>query len=204
MNITTAWTLGDHSITAKDNQGNTTKAGAPVKIVHPGEAQTPGPHGAPTDSATFSIAVTIQATDTGTGEKSTFTLNLTVSNGKVCDNTWDTGQPKTQQLDITDVNSGKQLGTATETVTYTCSGTYKSGQLTYQEHDTSDTYTLSDGGYCVTATPRIHISLKGTFSSASSISGTYSSDRQNINCPRINTFYLTSVNAATGTWTGVA
>ena len=84
--VTSAWSLGTHMLTAQDNQGHRTQSSAPLEIVHQGEAQTPGPNGAPTDDATFNIAVTVQATDVGTGAQTSFTVTLNVSNGQVCDN----------------------------------------------------------------------------------------------------------------------
>ena len=196
--VTSDWPLGTHTVTAQDDQGNRTQAGTPLEIVHQGEAQTPGPNGAPSDDASFTISVTVQATNVGTGEQSSFTFSLSVSNGQVCDNANDDGQPHTATHTFSDGTSYK------ETSVYTCSGTYKAGHLTYTETDTSDTFDLSDGGYCVATTPRVNTLLDGTFSSATAISGDYKSDRYRINCPRVNTFYLIGANAENGTWSGSA
>ena len=194
--VTSAWSLGKHMLTAQDNQGHRTQASAPLEIVHQGEAQTPGPNGAPTDDATFTISVTVQATDVGTGKQTSFSLSLNVSGGKVCNNGDDTGQPVTFSQTFSDGTSYQ------ESAVYTCSGTYKAGHVTYTETDTQDTFNLSDGGYCVAATPRVNELLDGTFSSASAISGSYKSDRYQITCPTVKTFSLVGANAETGTWSG--
>ncbi len=196
LEVNSDWTLGKHTITAQDEQGHTTQSGSPVVIVKPGEAGTPGPNGAPTDSASFSIFVTVRPSN-----GSSFSFTLGVINGKVCA-PGDDGKPHTRDLEITDVDTGKPLGTATEHYTPTCSGTYKGGKLTYKETYTSNTFNLSDGGYCVANTPRVVISLQGTFSGPFTISGKYSSAARNITCPTINTFYLVSDGAKSGTWTG--
>jgi serine/threonine protein kinase len=196
LTVTSAWSIGNHTLTAQDSQGHTTQGGVQVAIVHQGEADTPGPNGAPADEATFSIFVTVHARDVGTGQQQTFTFTLNVSNGKVCDNANDTGQEQTYKHTFSDGTS------YTEHYVLTCKGTYKAGHLTYTETDTQDTFTLSDGGYCVAATPRINEFLSGTFSSSSAISGSFRSDPFNMSCPRVNTFYLTSSSAETGTWSG--
>jgi serine/threonine protein kinase len=194
--VTSDWSIGNHTLTAQDSQGNKTQTQTPLEIVHQGEAGTPGPNGAPADNATFTIFITIQAKDVGTGEKTSFTITLNVSQGKVCNNGVDTGQPQTTTHTFSDGTSYK------ETYALTCKGTYKAGHLSYTETDTRDTFQLSDGGYCIAQTPRIEELLNGTFSSGSAISGTYKSDGYRITCPTVNTFYLTGANAQTGTWKG--
>src|SRR5262249_13808877 len=124
LTVTSDWSIGSHTLTAQDGQGNRTQQSAALEIVHQGEAGTPGPNGAPSDNAAFNILVTIDATDTGTGEQTTITITLNVSNGRVCDDEDDTGQPQTKDWRIYDVNDGHTLGQATETYTLTCSGTY--------------------------------------------------------------------------------
>ncbi|HLW02212.1 MAG TPA: protein kinase [Ktedonobacterales bacterium] len=193
LTVGSSWSVGNHTLTAQDNQGNSTKSGISLEVVHQGAGGTPGPHGAPTDSATFSISITVKISG---GD--TFTMTLNVSNGKVCDNGSDTGQPQNYSHTFSDGTSYN------ETYVWTCSGTYKAGHLTYTETDTSDTFTLSDGGYCVASTPRVEKFLDGTFSSASAISGTFRDDALNINCPTVNTFYLTSSGAESGSWSGNA
>ncbi|HEY7346912.1 MAG TPA: protein kinase [Ktedonobacterales bacterium] len=198
LTVTGDWTLGRHTITAQDDQGHSTQTAAPVEIVRQGEAGTPGPHGAPTDNATFNINVTIHTKNASTGEAETFTMTLDVSNGKVCDNSTDTGEPQHYKQTFSD-------GTFyNETYVLKCSGTYKAGHLVYTQTTTQDTFDLSDGGLCVGETPRVSIRLVGNFSSTTKISGTFRNDAERITCPRIVTFYLLSSNAQTGTWTGNA
>ncbi|HEU5369514.1 MAG TPA: protein kinase [Ktedonobacterales bacterium] len=194
--VTNDWSIGNHTLTAQDNQGDSTQTQTPLEIVHQGEAGTPGPNGAPADNASFTIFITIQAKDVGTGAKNTFKITLNVSQGKVCNNGVDTGQPQTTTHNFSNGTSYK------ETITLTCSGTYKAGHLSYTETDTQDTFQLSDGGYCIAQTPRIEELLKGTFSSGSAISGSFKSDGYQITCPTVNTFYLVGANAQTGSWSG--
>jgi serine/threonine protein kinase len=189
--VTSAWSLGTHTVTAQDSAGNRTRATQTLEVVSQGAAGTPGPNGAPADDATFTIFVTVQPN----GYPS-FTATLNVSNGRVCDNGRDTGQPQNYSYTYSNGDS------YTETFTLTCSGTYKGGHITYTETDTNDSFNLSDGGYCVASTPRTSRELDGSFSSANTISGTFQSDAEILNCPRVNTFYLGSVGAVTGTWSG--
>ncbi len=197
LTVTSGWRIGNHTLGARDSDGYTTQAEAPVAIVHQGEANTPGPNGAPPDDATFSLNVVVQVRDDVTGkalQNLTFTLN--VNNGVVCDNQNDTGQPQNFSYKFSN-GEGYQ-----ETYTWTCSGAYKGGMLTYTETDTQDVFHLSDGGLCVATTPRVNKFLQGSFSSATSIAGAFKADAERISCPRINTFYLVSSNAGVGSWTG--
>src|SRR5260370_31559685 len=69
--ITNAWTVGNHTLTAKDAGGYITKAGVTVAIVHHGHAHTPGPTAAPPDHLNFSLKANLQVQDAGTAQQLT-------------------------------------------------------------------------------------------------------------------------------------
>lgn len=199
LTITDGWTVGSHMLTAKDAGGYATKAGVAVQIVPPGQAHTPGPKGAPPDDMSFTVKVTIQSQDAVTGSQSTpFTDTLIVTGrpdpagGTVCQSI-DNGQPQTS---TSDVGNGV---TVHGTLTFSCSGTYQGGKLSYTETATSEKLDLSNGVSCVTHTPAAD-HLDGTFSAPNSISGTYSQDSYMIDCNQgVGT---RQINAQKGTWTG--
>ena len=195
LNVTNAWTPGTHTITAKDASGNLTKTGVSIEIVAPGQAGVPGPNGAPPDDAKITIAATIQDIF-GLDGNTISPQTLTVSNGgtKVCGQN-DDGQPHTQ----THTGGGISY---TETVTTTCSGTYKGGVLSYTQTDTSDRILADNGVSCTLSTPFVSLQLNGKFSSATEISdGDASSNQTTITCSNGNSQALTP---QTGTWTGTA
>ncbi|GHO46030.1 hypothetical protein [Ktedonospora formicarum] len=47
LKISAQWTLGKHTLTAKDGNGNITQNSVPLYIVTSGEADAPGPNGSP-------------------------------------------------------------------------------------------------------------------------------------------------------------
>ncbi|HEY7357102.1 MAG TPA: serine/threonine-protein kinase, partial [Ktedonobacterales bacterium] len=134
LTVTNDWSIGNHTLTAQDNQGDSTQTPTTLEIVPQGQAGTPGPNGAPADDASFTIFITVQAKDVGTGAKKTFNITLNVSQGKVCNNSSDTGQPQNTTHTFSNGTSYE------ETYVLTCSGTYKAGRLSYTETDTRDTY----------------------------------------------------------------
>jgi hypothetical protein len=199
LNITTAWAVGNHMLTAKDASGYATKAGVSVVIVPQGQAHTPGPNGAPPDDKSFILYAHVQVHDAGTGKQAgstTETLTVTgkpdPSGGTVCQ-AIDDGQPHTYLG-----NAGNGI-TYRETYVLSCSGTYKGGKLSYIETATSDKADLSDGVTCVAHTPYVFQDLEGTFTSQSTINGTISSDSVIGNCNRgIGSL---QINARKGSWT---
>ena len=184
--VTSAWSVGTHTLTAKDASGYLTKTGVKVEIVTPGKTNTPGPNGAPTDSATMSIAVTIQGG----------TSTLGVKNSSVCGDK-DTGQPQTSN------------GTATNGVTFvatltlTCTGTYQGGKLTYTETATGLKFVYSEGLVCSADKSFVYRHLDGTFTSATAVSGSYSTDAIVVNC-NLGVGNVTALAPDQGTWTGIA
>ena len=199
LTISSAWIVGDHTITAKDGNGYTTGTGIPVKIVPQGQANTPGPNGAPPDDMKFTINISIQVTDTTTGKSlGSFsqTLNVTgqpdPAGGIVCQSR-DNGQPQSTPGTFT---GG---GSYTEVLVYQCSGSYKAGKLSYVETVTSDKYMLSDGGTCTVSTPYMYERLQGTFTASTAVSGRFNATGTKANCTDNTT--VTS-NPLSGKWTG--
>ena len=192
------WAVGNHTLTAQDAQGDTTQQSAPLVVVNPGQAGTPGPNGAPADDANFSVNVSGSATESD-GTTFTFSNTLQISGqpdpagGKVC-GIDDDGQPHTFTGNLT---TGEAY---TQVLTLSCSGSYKGGHLTYTEVATSDQITLSGGGVCVANRSYVLQQLDGTFTSQGSISGSYRSDYIQENCNA--RFAYLFRDASTGTWTG--
>jgi len=204
--ITSAWSLGQHTLTARDAGNYTTKDGISVMIVSPGEANTPGPFGAPADSASFKVNATINANYVGaTGS---FTLNQTYiitgrpdpQGGTVCQDV-DHGQPQ--------VSSGYTGDTHTayrETYTFSCQGTYKGGKITYQETLTSDTivYTsVTPQVSCSLVSPQVYEKLTATYNSQHEFTGTVDfpgTTRTDYRCTNPGAYF--SLYGAQGTYTG--
>src|SRR5262249_46828478 len=99
-----------------------------------------GPNGSPTNTGTFKIYMVIQL------QGNTYSYELDIKGqsdtqgGTVCAPR-DNGSPQTK--------SYTSNGTAiTETVTTGCSGTYKGGQITYNEILEKDDYTDANGDSC--------------------------------------------------------
>ncbi|HLW00033.1 MAG TPA: hypothetical protein VKT82_15295 [Ktedonobacterales bacterium] len=191
--VTDKWSVGNHTITARDASNYATRTGALVIIVNQGEAGTPGPKGAPTNSATFQLQVTVQSRDATTGAQQSpqqSTLAITGPDGKVCDPKNDTGQP------ITQTGSGIRV-----TYVTTCSGTYKGGTITYTETLVRESFLLTSDNVTCTATnvPVSIEQLEGSFTDAHTASGSYKADAVNFSCSNGQT---TQADPATGTWTG--
>lgn len=192
--VTDGWTPGPHTITAKDAAGYATKAGVSITVVVQGQNGTPGPNGAPTDSASGTVNATIQSG----GQSAALDLTVTGSpdGGKVCSSK-------------ADGKAHSHTGTAngvgyTETQVLTCSGTYKGGKLSYTETMTSDKINFANGIKCVAQTPFVYAHLEGTFSSATAVSGSFSQDAVSVTCSLGGTSRTSSSPAQTGTWNGDA
>ncbi|HEU5367872.1 MAG TPA: zinc ribbon domain-containing protein [Ktedonobacterales bacterium] len=187
LTVTSDWQLGRHILTAKDAQGFVTRSGQPLAIVAQGEASTPGPNGAPADDASFTLAVTVQVQNPGPGEAGSVQETLVITGqadpagGTVCQ-ARDNGQPFTQTGDVLDP-IGRPTGiTYQETLTTTCSGSYKGGQLSYTETATSDQYVLSNGLTCQASTPYTLQALSGAFENATTGNGDWSAASPIITC----------------------
>lgn len=192
LTVTDDWSVGNHTITAKDAAGYVTKVGVSITIVTAGQAKTPGPHGAPTDSANGSVIATIQAS--GSSEEVTLKVTGSDNGGTVCRNE-DNGQPRTR----TGTSDGLLY---TETLVSTCSGNYKGGALTYTETVTKDVILFSNGVICTAQTPYVSNHLEGSFTNATAINGTYANDAVTATCKLGTISRSTTVPATRGTWTG--
>jgi pSer/pThr/pTyr-binding forkhead associated (FHA) protein len=200
LTITSGWAVGNHMLTAKDAGGYTTKAGMTVAIVPQGQAHTPGPNNAPPDDMSITLQVNVQTQNAVTGQQTgayTETLLITgkpdPAGGTVCQSV-DDGQPH--------IFTGSANGGLTyrETISWTCSGTYKGGKLSYTETATSDRIDYSNGVTCVVQTPWLAQNLEGTFSSRDTISGTFTSESATIDCNQ--SVAIQHGDPRKGNWTG--
>ena len=195
LQLTNDWSLGRHMLTAKDASGYTTSQGVAIQVVQQGEANTPGPNGAPPDDASLTINASV--TLNGSPAPSTETLTVTgrpdPNGGTVCIQGDDNGQPHT-------VTGSTNNVTFRETIVLSCSGLYKNGRLTYTETATSDQIEFSDGLTCTAHTPYTYQHLTGTFTNASSINGTFTSDNITVDCT--NGVGTKQLDGNQGTWTG--
>jgi hypothetical protein len=198
--ITNAWSLGTHILTARDASNYSTQNGVSVTIVQPGQANTPGPDGAPPDDASFKLAITIQATDPYVGEPFASNPVLIITGhpdpegGTVCSPN-DNGQSFTQNG--TTYNHGTSY---TEVETATCSGTYKAGQISYIETDTSASSSDPSSGNCALNNPAVILRLTGAYAGHDTFSGTINYPYVSFVCDQQGSTWWQE--ALTGTWTG--
>ncbi len=203
--ITATWTIGRHTLTARDAKGFATQKGVALEIAAPGTAHTPGPSGAPPDDASFTIM-----TDFDT-EISSFFNNPPVlilfitghpdpMGGTVCA-PQDDGQPHTTSH-LEGQSNIKTIFTAVST----CRGTYKNGHLTYTEQvlrleSRTDT---GNGTTCFKSWSPYTVSYEGNFTSATSISGTVAHGSGTITFTFIPDYCFgdTTFPSFTTTWTG--
>ena len=202
--VTSTWSIGAHTLTARDAGNNATKNSVSIIVVQPGRANTPGPNGAPPDDAAFTISLTAKGTYALNNQpfNNSETLNITghpdPAGGTVCGNA-DTGQQFT--------NSSTTLDTHiafTETYSLSCQGSYKSGKVTYTETLVSDVilYTTT-GARCTLVSPQMNQQITGNYSSQHTFSGTIvygSVPRSDFRCTNPNSYFYYS--GGHGTWTG--
>ncbi len=201
LTITNGWSVGNHTLTARDAGNDTTKSGISVTIVPQGQAHTPGPNGAPPDDMTFSLQITVQHHNVKTNQQYPplkQTLMITgrpdPAGGTVCQQT-DHGQPQTYDGTL---NSGSI--SFHETYTETCSGTYKDGKLSYTQTVNSDQYSLPNNVTCTVSNPYPYEQLQGAFTALNTISGSFSLGA--ITAPCSNGSTTVTFGAEAGTWTG--
>lgn len=203
ITITAAWTVSPHTLYAADAKGYATKTGVTIVIVAQGERGTPGPGGAPPDDANFTVAVDINNAGFWYFPDTLKVVGKSDSSGGTVCQDRDNGGTSSQDGPIIDANTGQPNGvTYHETITFSCTGTYKSGKLTYVETAVSDTFALSNGVTCQGNVPRIIQSLSGTFSSATAISGTWSADALTLSCTQ--NYQLRGTTAQQADWTATA
>ena len=200
LTVDANWAQGNHTITAKDADGYTTKIGSKITVVPQGEAHTPGPNGAPPDDITGIVVATIKSNNPS-NQNGPQTRHLNIlghadpQGGTVCAD-GDDNKPITQNQTTNGI-------AATAVITQTCSGTYKAGRLTFTETVTSAKFTFTKNGVtlnCPATTPFVSLHLEGSFTNATTISGGTSSDKITLNCDQ-GVGPLT-IDADTGTWTG--
>ncbi|GHO43580.1 zinc ribbon domain-containing protein [Ktedonospora formicarum] len=201
LKIDEGWSIGKHTLTAKDAGGYTTQTGISVNIVTPGQAKTPGPKDAPSDDQSFNLEVLLTGRDTVSGNPYTAKMTLIVTGhpdptgGSVCTQYAD-GTPHT--------NSGISNGaTIKETATTQCQGTYKGGKIDYNEKLLQDTLEITQQGQtfkCTLNTTNTQFHIEGSFESKSTASGSFDSGTQSYSCNIPGTSSLQSHD--TGTWTG--
>src|SRR6266566_1300508 len=198
LTITNGWSVGSHTLTARDAGNYTTNTGIAVTIVPQGQAHTPGPNGAPPDDMSFTVQTSVQPQDAVNGKQQTpFSEMLQIkgdpNGGTVC-RLADNGQPQ-----VLTGSSGNGV-TYRETVVWTCSGSYKGGKLTYTETTTSDKIDFSDGISCTIHTPYVNQHLDGTFTNNNTVSGPYTSDGITADCT--GGLGTQHGDASKGTWNG--
>ena len=202
--ITAGWPLGHHTLTARDTGNNTTKSGVEVVIVPQGEAHTPGPFGAPPDDTSFTVNADIhydiQGKQQALQETEVVTGHPDPNGGTVCQSE-DNGQPHTYTGVTLDRGSPYR-----QTVTYSCTGTYKGRKLTLTETLLSAIVVFTSSNPLTTCTlnaPHVDEQLSGSYTDQHKFSGT-------VNFPQIPTtafpcntqgssFFLFG---GQGTWTG--
>lgn len=200
--VTSAWGIGRHTLAAIDGSNVATK-GIEIEIVQPGQSNTPGPNGAPSNDASFTIQLTIQGRSFTEDPDlpQTYTLIVTghpdPEGGTVCASR-DGGTPITAPG--TSVNSDV---TYTKIATYSCSGTYKDGMISYAETIQTQTVNYSDGFSCSLTRPQPLLQITGSYTNDHNFSGSVTEIA--FNDPSLYTCNTagSAFNAAdSGTWTG--
>jgi hypothetical protein len=198
LTVTNDWSVGSHTLTAKDASSYTTNTGIAVTIVPQGQAHTPGPNGAPPDDMSFTVQTSIQSQDAVNGkQRAPFSEILQItgsSNGGTVCRSVDTGQPQ----ELTG-NSGNGI-TYRETVVLSCSGSYKGGKLTYTETANSDKIVFSNGVSCTAHTSYVNQHLDGTFTNNNTVNGPYTADGVAFDCT--GGLGTQQYDAGKGTWSG--
>ncbi len=75
-------------------------------------------------------------------------------------------------------------------------------KLSFSETLTSDTVNYADNTTCTEHAPYVLVHLEGTFSNATSISGSYSSESSNYDCTQGGQSIQQNLAANRGNWTG--
>lgn len=200
LKVTKEWPLGAHTITAKDAAGYVTQAGSPIQVVCQGCNKTPGPHGSPTNSASFSLKITITSRALGTVTETLIITGKDDTGGTVCQSRDDSQttlrEPGT--LTFADGNKFEYV----EVSTNQCSGAFVGGHLTYIETTVTDEFDFNGGPKCPIS-PHKKQALTGDFTDANTISGTFSEDSFTLTtCQETADSGPITVDADSGTFTG--
>ncbi|WP_201369647.1 zinc ribbon domain-containing protein [Ktedonobacter robiniae] len=203
LKIDTGWSIGQHTLTAKDAGGYTTKDGIPIDVVPEGQAHTPGPKGSPSDDQSFRLEVLLMGQDSESGKPFTSKATLIVTGhadpagGSICTQYAD-GQPHT----ATDTSASG--ANTRETMTSQCDGNYKSGKVDYTEKLLQDSLEITEQGQtfkCTLDNSGTAIHLTGNFDSPSSAKGTFDNGTQSYTCNIPGASKLAVHD--TGSWTGL-
>lgn len=203
VKITGAWSVGTHTLAARDASNYSTKNSVSVTIVQPGVAHTPGPNGAPPDDATFTISISAKGTYTSSQP---FTRNETLritgrpdpAGGTVCQD-GDTGQQFS--------SSGVTLDTHiafTETYSFSCKGSYKGGKVSYTETLVTNVITYTSTGVsCTLIAPQMNQQVTGSYTSQNTFTGTLvygHTPQSDFHCTNPNSYFF--YIGGNATWTG--
>ena len=205
ITITDAWSAGIHTLTARDASNNSTHNGVSVTVVQPGQANTPGPNGAPPDDASFTLNIPANGRTTTVNEpfpNNNEALHIAghpdPAGGTVC-----LDRDNGQQFSASYVaNNGTPF---TETYTFSCQGSYKGGKISFTETLLTDVITFTDGSgiSCTLSSPQLNQQVTGSYSGNGTFTGTWTYEpisQTALPCTDPNqTFYYTSDQ---GTWTG--
>jgi hypothetical protein len=199
--VTSAWSIGQHKLIARDANSHTTNNGIAISIVKQGYNGTPGPNGAPTNTASFKVSVDLHIQSGTTVETDAGELNVKGQSdsqgGTVCA-PGDDGRRYTNQLTLSNGT------TVTRVYTFRCSGTYKDGRISYNEILDTDVYSDA-GGSCQLSSPvSSYIQMTGTYTTSHQFSGDIilsSISGSQYTCTGDLTYTGTTAGA-TGTWTG--
>jgi hypothetical protein len=147
-----------------------------VILDHQGQAGTPGPNGSPSDSATFTLNITINSQVFGTVQE-TLTITGQGNTGGAPCQTRDDGSTSVPEHGTLTFSDGNQLP-YTETSTDQCSGSYAGGHLNYVETTVNDErdFSGSSGTIRCPIDPHKKQVITGDFTSPNTISGTFSGD----------------------------
>lgn len=202
--VTSAWSVGAHTLTARDAGNNDTKNSVSLIVVQPGRANTPGPNGAPPDDATFTISLTAKGTYALGNQpfNNTEIVNITghpdPAGGTACRNV-DSGQQFNTQ--------GVTLDTHipfSETYSLSCQGSYKGGNVTYTETLVTNVITYTTTGIrCTLTSPQLNQQITGSYTSQHIFSGTVvygNVPRSDFHCTNPNSYFYYS--GGHGTWMG--
>src|SRR5579875_260792 len=197
--ITSAWSAGTHTLTARDTSNDSPKSGVSVTVVQPGQANTPGPNGEPPDDASFRIKVSNADNIADPFSQNTaliITGHPDPQGGTVCAPD-DNGQSFTFNETTTD-------GTPfTKTLTATCSGTYKAGQINFTETSTSVKAVWQDNGLTINCVVQntVDLQLTGTYVGNNTFSGKISSPTFQYTCDQQG-YSFTHYGTQGASWTG--
>ncbi len=202
--ITDAWSVGTHTLTARDANNYSPKNGVSVTIVQPGQANTPGPNGAPPDDATFTLNIpangritTVNQPFPNNNEALHISGHPDPAGGTVCLDRDNGQQSSTSYVDT----NGTPF---TETYSFSCKGSYKSGKISFTETLLTDVVAFNDGSgvSCTLTSPQLNQQVTGSYTGKGTFSGTWTYgpiSPSDFNCSDGSAFYY-STNQ--GGWTG--